>query len=405
MRIRRSIVLAFAATCAALVIFAQQQFVDVQIIGPVTKPKRLEPTPERVRALQVPGGFRVTKCAEGLGNARMLAAASDGTIYVTRREEGDVLMLRDVDGDGAVDQRNVVAKKPDMHGIALDGDRVYLATVREVYATERKPDGTFGELSQIIGDLPDGGQHPNRTLAVGPDRMLYITVGSTCNACRETNEESATILRARLDGSSREVFTSGLRNTLGFDWHPETGELWSMDHGIDWLGDNEQGEELNLLVRSAKYGWPFVYGKGKFNPADEPPGDTTKEEWARASREPALLYTAHAAPMQMVFYDAGQFPAGYRNDAFIAMRGSWNRRPPSGYEVVRIRFENGKPVGFESFLTGFLVKDGGGWGYTARLAGIAIDKTGALLVSDDSNGIIYRISHEGGGASPETARR
>ena len=143
-------------------------------------------------------------------------------------------------------------------------------------------DGTFGELERIINDLPDGGQHPNRTLGIGPDDHLYISAGSTCNACAETNPESATLLRASKDGTSRTIFAKGLRNTIGFDWQPESGVLWGMDHGIDWLGDEEQVEELNRLEQGKQYGWPYVYGMGEFNPQDHPPEGITLEQWARA---------------------------------------------------------------------------------------------------------------------------
>lgn len=250
--------------------------------------------------------------------------------------------------------------------------------------------------SSIINDLPDGGQHPNRTLAIGPDDMRYISAGSTCNACLETNPENAALLRASKDGRSRTIFASGLRNTIGFDWHPETGVLWGMDHGIDWLGDEEQIEELNRIEQGKQYGWPFIYGMSEFNPQDNPPGDMSLEQWARLSTEPALGYTPHSAPMQMVFYDGEMFPEEYSGDAFVAMRGSWNRRPPSGYEVVRIRFEDGAPQSIEHFLEGFLIEqEDGSYGYLGRLAGIAVGADGALFVADDSNGIIYRVSHSG----------
>ena len=155
-------------------------------------------------------------------------------------------------------------------------------------------------------------------------------MGSTCNACDETSPENATLLRISPDGKSRRIFASGLRNTIGFGWHPDTGELFGMDHGIDWLGDDDQPEELNHLQRDKQYGWPYVYANGKLNPQDEPPGDMTSEEWARLSTNPVLTYTAHAAPMQMVFYRRDRFPAEYRGDAFVAMHGSWNRGTPSG---------------------------------------------------------------------------
>ena len=394
-------VLATTAACAlgALPAAAQQSAKsnEVEIVGHVVEPAPLEPTDERIGRLELPDGFEIAKFAEGLVNPRMLAVADDGTVYVTQRSVGNVVMLRDEDGDGRADVQQQVASRPNMHGIAIDGRRMYLTTIQDVYRAEIKEDGTLGELERIIDDLPDAGQHPNRTIALGPDGKLYISVGSTCNACGEANPENATLLRAEPDGSSRRIFASGLRNTIGFDWQPETGELYGLDHGIDWLGDQEQQEELNRLEQGKKYGWPYIYADGKRNPADEPPGGISMEEWARTSEAPVLLYTPHSAPMQMAFYRGGSFPEEYRGDAFAAMRGSWNRKPPSGYEVVRIRFEDGEPQAIEPFVTGFLVDQGEGEaGQFARLAGLAIARDGALLVSDDSNGVIYRISYARG---------
>jgi glucose/arabinose dehydrogenase len=383
-------VFAMAAIVAAQ---DKQKPVSVEITGHIQKPEQIDPTDERMRQLSLPPSFRIAKFAEKLGKPRMIAVADDGTVYVTRREPGDCVMLRDTNGDGRADEQKVVAQKPQLHGIAIDGHRVYLATVKELYVTERAQDGSFGALKQIIGDLPDGGQHPNRTIAVGRDRMLYVSVGSTCNECTETSKESATLLRISPDGTKRETFSSGLRNTIGFGWHPQTNELWGIDHGIDWLGDNEQGEEVNLLVQGASYGWPHIFGKSQINFGENPPTGMTYEQLAKMSREPALLYTAHAAPMQMAFYKADHFPAEYRNSAFIAMHGSWNRRPPSGYEVVQLVFRDGKPVEFKPFLTGFLAQQGSGWANSGRPTGLAVARDGSLLVSDDANGVIYRISY------------
>jgi glucose/arabinose dehydrogenase len=226
----------------------------------------------------------------------MLAVADDGMVYVTRRSVGDVVMLKDEDGDGTADIQQSVASRPNMHGIAIDGRTMYVAAIKDVYRTEIQDDGTLGELSRIIDDLPDLGQHPNRTIRIGPDGMLYISSGSTCNACGEANPENAAMLRAQRDGSSRKIFASGLRNTIGFDWHPQTGELYGLDHGIDWLGDQEQHEELNHLQEGKQYGWPYIYADGKHNPADEPPAGITMKEWAKASAEPALLYTRMPRP-------------------------------------------------------------------------------------------------------------
>jgi glucose/arabinose dehydrogenase len=167
-----------------------------------------------------------------------------------------------------------------------------------------------------------------------------------------------------------------------------------MDHGIDWLGDDDQPEELNQIQEGTQYGWPYIYANNRENPQDDPPGQISKAQWARMSRPPALTYTPHSAPMQMAFYTATAFPARYRGGAFVAMHGSWNRMPPSGYEVVYIRFKGERPVAIEPFLTGFLVPQSPErWGMNGRPVGVAINPSGELLVSDDLNGAIYAISY------------
>lgn len=363
---------------------------EVEISGHVVKPAETSLSHDQLR---LPPGFAVNIFADDLVNPRMIAVSRDGTVYVTRQKTGDVMMLRDTDGDGQADSRRVVANRPNMHGIAIDGDTLYLVTIKELYRTRILEDGSLAPLERLLDDLPDAGQHPNRTLVVGPDKALYLSVGSTCNSCSENNPENATVLKIKPDGSARKVFASGLRNTIGFGFEPQTARLYGMDHGIDWLGDNVQHEELNLIREGQRYGWPYVYDDGKPNPADAPPAGITHEQWAQRSVNPVGLYVPHAAPMQMTFYTGQQFPDEYRGDAFVAMRGSWNRRPPSGYEIVRIRFESGRPVALEPFVTGFLTQAGEQWRHSARLAGIAQAGDGSLLVSDDSGGVIYRVSY------------
>jgi Raf kinase inhibitor-like YbhB/YbcL family protein len=369
---------------------------DIEITWHILKPVEL-PMPA-LSQVHVPTGFRVQKFAENVENARILAIGFNGNVYVTRREQGDILMFR-VGADGLAAGEPVrVASRSGLHGIAFSKGKVYLAAVHEIFKADVRPDGTFGPLEMIIHDLPDAGQHNTRTVQIGPDDMMYISVGSTCNECAEPNPENATILRSSLDGKSRSIFASGLRDTVGWGWQPQTGELWGMDNGMDALGDNLQPEELNHIEKGKRYGWPYLFGSNQLNPHLDPPGGLQKSELAKTNVPMAVGYTAHAAPMQMSFYNASQFPAEYQGDAFVSMRGSWNRKPPSGYEVVRIHFKNGQPVSIEPFVTGFVTLQG----EYGRLVGNAVAQDGSLLFTDDRNGVIYRVSYVGSAGRSQT---
>ncbi len=361
---------------------------DVEVTGHIFKAPQLPP-PD-VDKIKVPNGFVVSKAAEGLGNPRIIAVNDDGTIYVTRRDQGDVLMFKE-GSDGKLDAPVLAASRPGVHGLALYEGKAYLATPHEIFRGDILADGTFGPLDMIIHDLPDAGQHNTRTVQIGPDKMMYISVGSTCNECNEPNPENATILRASLDGKQRAVWASGLRDTIGWGWQPQTGELWGMDQGMDWLGDQVPPEELNKIERGKRYGWPFFWGDNQVNPHLDPPATLSKAEWLKSVTPIALGYTSHAAPMQLSFYDGAQFPTEYRGDAFVSMRGSWNRKPASGYEVVRIHFQDGQAKSIEPFVTGFITSDG----ERGRLSGNAVAKDGSLLFTDDRNGVLYRVTYTG----------
>ncbi len=347
-----------------------------------------------LNTLQLPPGFQVSVFAQGLQNPRMMLTLDNGWIYVTQPDAGSVIALRDENGDGRSDsQMVVVSGLSGVHGIAERDGFLYLATVQKVYRAPIQPDGHIGEPQVIISNLPEGGRHPKRTLGFDPDGNLYISIGSTCNACVESNKESATILKAKPEQWEREIFASGLRNTIGFDWHPTTQEMWGMDIGSDWAGANIPPEELNRLKRGKNYGWPWCYGNRQVAPGMEgsPPG-ATQTAYCQETEPAVLTYQAHSSPIGMVFYTGKQFPKAYQNDALVALRGSWNRKPAVGYKMVRIDFENGQPVAIQDFMTDFLLENGDA--FFARIAGVEIAPDGSLLVSDDTNGVIYRVHYQ-----------
>jgi glucose/arabinose dehydrogenase len=356
------------------------------------RPELREATDARVASLTRPEGFQVQVFARDLGHARMIAAAPDGWVYLTCPQQGQVKMLRDADGDGDADSVKVALDGLEgVHGIAIKDDFVYLATVNKVMRSQRSGDGTLSAPETLYDSLPSGGQHGNRTLAFGPDGLLYVSVGSSCNACRETDSLHATLLRMDAEGNGTHVFAGGLRNTIGFGWHPDTKAMWGMDHGSDGLGDNQPPEELNRLQEGRNYGWPYVFAKRQIDPLmDNPPG-TTKAEFADGTEPSVLEYQAHSAPIGMAFYDSTRFPEHYRKGAFVAMRGSWNRIPATGYKLVFLPFTGGEPQAFEDFVTGFLIEDG--TAQFGRLAGVAVAADGNLLFTDDANGVMYRVSY------------
>ena len=345
--------------------------------------------------LKVPAGFSVSIAATGLGKPRMLAVGMNGSLYVTRRDVGDVLLLNDLNGDEKFEEmKTIVANFKGVHGITIHEGWLYLCATKKLARGKLNVDGTVGPLDTLIYDLPDGAQHDNRTIAFGPDGKLYITIGSSCNDCKETNPEHATMLQANADGTNRRVYARNLRNTLGFDWHPQTRELWGMDHGTDWRGDEIPPEELNKLIDGGDYGWPLVYGKQQVDETREDPIGTTKEAYAKTTQPAVLTFPAHSAPIDFRFLNkATLLPQAYQDDALVTMHGSWNKKNPDGFNILRIHYENGKPVKSETFLTGFLGANGRS--RFGRPAGLAITEKSLIYFSDDANGVIYCIKPTG----------
>lgn len=351
-------------------------------------PTHIDYSPSLAAGLKAASGWRITPAATGLGKPRMLYVGKQGQLYITRRDAGDVLMLTDKDRDGKFEDMIRVADFPGVHGITSKGNYMYLCNSNRLLRYALNADGTLGKVADtLIKDLPSGGQHPNRTMDFGPDGMLYISVGSVCNDCKESDKETATMLQADPATWKRIVFASGLRNTVGFDWHPITGALWGVDNGGDFRGDDWPPEELNHIIKDGNYGYPFAYARQEVDPTREDPVGTTKELLAKASQPSVMEFPAHSAPIAFAFFETGP----QKGNALVCWHGSWNRQKPSGFKVELIKFDkNGIPTGSEDFLLGFL-KDNGRFG---RPAGVAIAPDGTVYISDDANGVIYSLTQK-----------
>jgi glucose/arabinose dehydrogenase len=373
----------------------------VDAVSATVRPERRDFSEALMRQLQLPQGFRIQVFAQELENPRGIVVAPNGDVYVAEREAGRVRLLRDTNGDGRADVSRVVAEgigegMEGVHDLRVRDGRLYMVRVNELLSAPIQQDGGLGQRTTHIDDLPDGGQHPNRTMQWGPDGRLYLSVGSQTNGVPEPDERTATMLRVNPANWEYEIYAKGLRNTIGFGWHPVSGNFYGFDHNTDHRGDNWPPEEVNHIRQGLHYGLPFCGGDREvdWHVAQNPDGDIPRQQFCAGTEPPVLTYIAHAAPMQMVFYTGTQFPAEYRNDAFVTMRGSWNRNPPIGYEVVRVRFNaQGLPAAVEPFARGWLLE--GGRAHFGRLMGIAQAADGSLLVGDDTNGVIYRISHGG----------
>lgn len=357
--------------------------------GHLVKPAQVKFSPDLLKKIKVPKDFKVNVFAKDLGAPRMMVHDNEGNIYVSHPTEGEILILKDTNNDGAADtQATFIKGYEKAHGMAINENKLYFIALKKIYSVELKDSS---KVKLLVDNLPNVGQHENRSLAIGPDKKLYVSIASNCNSCVDPEKTMASMQVFDLDGKNQKTFASGLRDTIGFDWHPNTGAFYGMDHGTDWMGEEFPREELNLLEQGKDYGWPFCWNEKKpdTNLIKDPEGMTKEEYCSKKTQGPVLTVDAHTAPIAFTFYKGDMFP-NYKGSAFTALHGSWNRKKPRGYNVTMISFKDGKPVKSEEFMSGFLAKDGKS--QFGRPAGLLELKDGSLLVSDDSAGVIYRVS-------------
>jgi len=338
--------------------------------------------------IKLPPGFRIDVYAASVPGARSMTLSPGGTLFVGTRDDGNVYAVLDHGKKGRADEVITIASGMDLpNGVAFRDGALYVAEASRVL----RYDGIEGRLKAsprpaIVGDaFPRSPHHGWKVARFGPDGYLYVSVGAPCNICEEKDPRYAAILRMKPDGTGMEVFASGVRNSIGFDWHPETKELWFTDNGRDWLGDDRPPDELNRAPRKGMhFGYPYLHGKDILDP------EYGRKAGGRVFTPPEKELGPHVASLGMRFYTGTMFPVEYKNQIFIAEHGSWNRTTPIGYRVTLVRLKDGSAASYEVFAEGWL-QGRNAWG---RPVDVLVMADGALLVSDDKAGAIYRISYK-----------
>ena len=358
--------------------------VTAMIHGQAPAPPPVAPLSDLV----VPPGFTISVFASGLQGARLMSVSPEGVLLVARRRTHEVVALRDGNRDGVAEPEVILKDLTTANSIAFNGGHLYIATtpaVMRVKWTNGAPDGAPVVFAALPSSTP--AVHTSRVLGFGPDGRLYVSIGSSCDVCIESDPRRTTIQVYDADGTAR-PYATGLRNANGFDWDPTTGRLWAGDNGQDALGPEFPPDEINLVEAGKHYGFPFFVGRNRPNPAPLPEPAPTNVT-AESVVAPVLELPPHVAATDVRFYTGTQFPAPYRNAMFLTLHGSTAIPDKVGYKVVRIVMKDGRPQGFEDFITGW-VKNGVVLG---RPAGLMTGADGALYLSDDNKGFIYRIAY------------
>lgn len=358
---------------------------------PVTIPGQKKAPELHLERLKVPEGFKVEVYARDIKNARSLCYSPEGTLYVGTRSEGGVYALKDTDGDYKADRKFDLLKGGNMpNGVAVKDGDLYIAEVNRILkikSIESKL-ANPGTPEVVYDKYPTESHHGWKYIAFGPDGKLYVPVGAPCNIC-ESDSIYATITRMNPDGTGLEIVQKGIRNSVGFTWHPVTGELWFTDNGRDMMGDDVPECELNFAPRERMdFGYPYCHQ------GDVPDPEFGSKHPCTDFTPPAAKMGPHTAPLGITFYTGNMFPPEYKNQIFVARHGSWNRSKKSGYDVVIATLDaGGKITGVKPFIEGWLDQDKDDvWG---RPVDLEILPDGSMLVSDDFADVIYRVTYTG----------
>jgi glucose/arabinose dehydrogenase len=338
--------------------------------------------------ITLPAGFKISVFAE-VPNARSMCWGAKGTLFIGNRDEDKVYAVKDTDNDGVADERYIISEKLNKpNGVAFRNGSLYVAEINRILRfdnIENKLESPPA-YTVVYDKFPDKEHHGWKFIAFGPDDKLYVPVGAPCNVCDEKDSIYASITRMNPDGTGLEIFAKGIRNSVGFAWHPDTKEMWFTDNGRDNLGDDIPNCELNHAPRKGMhFGFPYCHE-----------GDILDPEFGKGKNcadytAPAQKMGPHVAPLGMRFYTGKMFPAEYQKQIFIAQHGSWNRTQPIGYRVMVAKLDSaGKVINYGPFAMGWLGENNK---VTGRPVDVEIAPDGALLVSDDSRGAIYRISY------------
>jgi glucose/arabinose dehydrogenase len=337
--------------------------------------------------VKLPPGFKIDIYATDIPNARSMSLSPQGTLFVGTRKAGKVYAVLDPNGDFRADEVVILAEGLNMpNGVAFRNGSLYVAEVNRImrYDDIEKQIHFPPKPVVVNNSFPRDRHHGWKYIAIGPDEMLYVPVGAPCNICKKEDPRYSTIMRLKLDGSGLEIYAHGVRNTVGFDWHPLTREMWFTNNGRDWMGDDLPPDTLHHAPeKGLHFGFPYCHA------GDIPDPKYGNMRQCNEFAKPALKLDPHVAPLGMKFYTGSMFPFQYRNRIFMAEHGSWNRSVPIGYRITMAIFDKNHTPRYEIFAEGWL-QNNDAWG---RPVDIIVMKDGSLLVSDDRAGVIYRITY------------